>query len=282
MQQYVPDQQSQQNRAVAENALREFNRVLQLDPSNIVAVQSLATLDLNMKQWDEAQQYFEKLAVMNPSSSDANYSMGFIAWSKWYPAYADARKQLGMKPEDPGPLPAGSLKADLKAKYSQVIEQGIRSLEKALAINPQYDDAMAYMNLLIRERADLVDTKADYQGEVAVADDWVHKALAVKRQKAEANQNAMPNVPQRIRVGGNVQAAKLASKVEPVGAAVSGEVALNVVIGKDGHVVDIKVQSGPPMLMEPALNAVRQWVYKPTLLNGQPVEVVTTVTLTFP
>jgi tetratricopeptide (TPR) repeat protein len=279
MQQYVPGQESAQNRAVAEAAVREFNRVLEQDPSNVVAVQSVASLNLNMKQWDEAQRWYEKLAVMSPSSSDANYSMGFIAWSKWYPAYADARRQLGMRPEDPGPLPAGSLKADLRARYSQVVDQGIQSLEKALAINPQYSDAMAYMNLLIRERADLADSKAEYTGQVAIADDWVHRALAAKQQKAETTP---PILPQRIRVGGNVQMAKLATKVDPVGATATGEVVLNIVIGKDGHVNDIKVQGGPPVLIAPALNAVKQWVYHPTLLNGQPVEVATSVTLTFP
>ena len=61
----------------------------------------------------------------------------------------------------------------------------INSAKQALAINPQYDDAMAYMNLLIRERADLRDTNAEYQADIAAADDWVHKTLAAKKQKAE-------------------------------------------------------------------------------------------------
>jgi hypothetical protein len=58
-------------------------------------------------------------------------------------------------------------------------------LQKALEINPQYDDAMAYMNLLIRERADLRDTAVECKHDVAIADEWVQKALATKKAKAE-------------------------------------------------------------------------------------------------
>jgi len=94
-------------------------------------------------------------------------------------------------------------------------------------------------------------------------------------------------VPQRIRVGGKVQAAKLTQKVDPVypplanQARISGVVRLNVIVGKDGTVENMTVESGHPLLVPAALEAVKQWVYKPTLLNGQPVEVVTQVEVPF-
>jgi tetratricopeptide (TPR) repeat protein len=283
MQQYIPGAQSAENQGFADSALREFNKVLDLDPSNKVAVASIASLYLNQKQWDAAQQWYEKMTVLDPSNADSYYSMGFIAWSKWYPAYGDARKQAGMKAADPGPLPAGAVKNNLKAAYLPVIEQGIQNLEKALSIRPQYDDAMAYMNLLIRERADLLDTKADYDRDIAVADDWVQRALAAKRQRAEGVGG--PNVPQSIRLSEEAQAQRLLNRVAPVmpaDAHASGQVVLNVTVGKDGHPIDIKVASCNPLLIKAAVGAVRQWVYQPTLLNGQPVEVITSVTLTFP
>ena len=303
MQQYIPGAESPENRAFAENALREFNRVMDMDPSNSVAMNSIASLYLNQKQWDNAQQWYERIVATNPASAEAFYSMGFIAWSRWYPAYSAARQQLGMKPQDPGPMPAGNMKSDLRARFTPILDQGMQSLEKALAINSQYDDAMAYMNLLIRERADLLDSAAEYKGQVVIADDWVRKALAVKKQNLEAHVatfNAPPPPPpppgrgfggggdrmppQRIRIAENVQAAQLVNRVAPVAPAgnqVTGQVVLAVVVAKDGSVVDAQVVSGPPMLMRAALDAVRQWVYRPTLLNGQPVEVSTTVTLTF-
>jgi protein TonB len=93
--------------------------------------------------------------------------------------------------------------------------------------------------------------------------------------------------PQRIRVGGNVQQAKLIRQPRPVypplakQARISGVVHLNAVIAKDGTIQDLKVISGHPLLIQSAMDAVRQWVYAPTLLNGEPVEVVTQIDVNF-
>ena len=67
-----------------------------------MAIASIASLYLNQKKWDEAQQWYEKLIAVDPKNAEAYYSLGFIAWSKWYPAYGTARANLGMKQEDPG------------------------------------------------------------------------------------------------------------------------------------------------------------------------------------
>jgi len=93
--------------------------------------------------------------------------------------------------------------------------------------------------------------------------------------------------PKRIRVGSAVQAGNLLSKVVPEYPAlakqgrIQGTVELQAVIGKDGTVQDLKVVSGHPLLAQAALDAVRNWVYRPTLLNGDPVEVMTTIDLNF-
>src|SRR5205085_11778296 len=147
------------------------------EPKNTLAMASIASLNLNQKKWDEAQQWYEKLIAVEPNNADAYYSMGFIAWSRWYPVYGTARANLGMKQEDPGPIKDKKVKEELKAKYGPVIDSGLASLDKALQIDPEYDDAMAYENLLIRERADLMDSKPEYDAEVKKADAWVEKAL---------------------------------------------------------------------------------------------------------
>jgi protein TonB len=91
----------------------------------------------------------------------------------------------------------------------------------------------------------------------------------------------------RVRLGGNVQAAKLVNMVRPVypplarQARISGTVRLHAIIAKDGTVVQLEVISGHPLLVQAALDAVRQWRYQPTLLNGEPVEVDTTVDVIF-
>jgi len=96
-----------------------------------------------------------------------------------------------------------------------------------------------------------------------------------------------PKTPQRIRVGGQVEAAKLIYKPTPQYpplakmARIQGTVRLEAVIAKDGTIQDLKVLSGHPLLVKAALDAVKQWRYQPTLLNGQPVEVVTEIDVNF-
>ena len=96
-----------------------------------------------------------------------------------------------------------------------------------------------------------------------------------------------PKAPARIRVGGSVQAAKMVRQVLPVYPAIaktahiSGTVVLHAIIGKDGTIQDLQYISGPPLLMHAAMDAVRQWRYQPTLLNGEPVEVDTTISVVF-
>jgi protein TonB len=96
-----------------------------------------------------------------------------------------------------------------------------------------------------------------------------------------------PLTPQRIRVGGNVQAANLITKITPPypplakQARIQGTVELSAIIGKDGRVQDLKVVRGHPLLVQSALEAVKNWIYRPTMLNGEPVEVSTTIDVNF-
>ena len=186
MQQYIPGAESPENMQMAQAAHDQFMKVLEQNPKDKVAMASIASLYLNQKKWDEAQQWYEKLIAVDPTNADAYYSLGFIAWSKWYPAYGTARAKLGMKQEDPGPIKDKKVKEELKAQYGPVIQAGLQALDKALQINPDYDDAMAYENLLVREQADLMDTKEEYEKQVKIADEWVQKTLDTKKRKAEA------------------------------------------------------------------------------------------------
>jgi protein TonB len=92
---------------------------------------------------------------------------------------------------------------------------------------------------------------------------------------------------QRIRQGGQVQAAKLVNKVQPLypplarQTRISGTVRLHAIIAKNGSVEQLEVISGHPLLVQAALDAVRQWKYQPTTLNGENVEVDTTIDVIF-
>ena len=106
--------------------------------------------------------------------------------------------------------------------------------------------------------------------------------IGVEDRSADGNE-----LPKRIRVGGNAAAVNLVSQVTPTypreakDARIQGTVRLEAVIGKDGTVQDLQVLTGHPLLTPAALEAVKNWVYRPTLLNGQPVEVKTTIDINF-
>ncbi len=98
----------------------------------------------------------------------------------------------------------------------------------------------------------------------------------------------LPNVkPARIRVGTSVAMSQLIRQVNPIHSPenrqkhLQGTVLLHIVIDRDGSVVRAEPVSGPPELAQESVDAVRQWLFKPTLLNGDPVEVDTTVTIIF-
>ena len=94
-------------------------------------------------------------------------------------------------------------------------------------------------------------------------------------------------VPPRIQLGGQIQVAKIISQPSPIypplarQARIQGSVLLHAVLDKDGRVSELQVISGHPLLVQAALDAVKQWRYRPTLLNNEPVEVDTTITVTF-
>jgi TonB family protein len=94
-------------------------------------------------------------------------------------------------------------------------------------------------------------------------------------------------VPQALHIGGNIQQVNLLTKVMPVypplakAAHVEGTVSFEATIGPDGAIQNLQVVSGPPLLVQAAIEGVRQWVYKPTLLNGNPVSVITTIDVNF-
>jgi TonB family protein len=280
---------------LARRAEAEFQEVLRLDPNNKTALASLASLSYQqahgmtdfaqrLPKLDESAAWYQRLLVVDPANREAYYSLGVIDWMKWYSAWLQTRAGMGMKPSDPGPMPITAVRHQLEEQYSGVIADGIAQLQRALEIDPQYDDAMAYLNLFIRERADLRDTPEEYRRDVALADDWVQKALETKKMKTPATP---AQAPQRIRVGGNVQAANLTRKVAPVypveakAAGIQGTVQFTAVIAKSGVIQTLTLVSGHPALVDAARQAVEQWVYKPTLLNGQPVEVVTQIDVNF-
>ncbi len=208
MTQYVPGSDDPKNVQMATAARNEFLTVLRDNPKDKTALASLASLsyqeaqgipklDDKIKKLDEAKDWYIKLIQADPRNKEGYYSLGVIDWLKWYPKLMSARANMGMKPEDPGPLKDKKVKAELKEQYGPLVQDAIDNLEHALKIDPNYDDAMAYLNLLYRERADLADTPEQFKSDTDTADKYFQQALETKKAKA-AKQPA----------GGNIQAEK--------------------------------------------------------------------------
>jgi tetratricopeptide (TPR) repeat protein len=185
MMQYVPGAESPENMQMAGAAQDQFQKVLDQNPNNELAIASIASLYFNEKKLDDAKQWYEKLVTVNPKNKEAYYTLGVIAWTKTFAPRMEARAKLGMKPEDPGPIKDKKVREELVAKNLPIAEEGIKDLQTALQIDPEYDDAMAYMNLLLREKADLEDSPAAYKKDTDQADNWVQKSLETRKIKAE-------------------------------------------------------------------------------------------------
>ncbi len=198
---YVPGSDFPDNIMLFERAKTEFKRTLDLVPNYPAAIGSLAKLlfqqaqgnrdpDDKLRQLDEAHDWYQKLAALDPRNKEAPYTLGAITSMKCHPALAAARTQLGMRPDDPGPLPDAAVRQKLKEKYGPLIEDGIANLEGALRLDPRYDEAMEYMNRLLRDRADLRDSPSQYRQDITEAAQWEQRAMDARK---------MPPPPRRVQ-----------------------------------------------------------------------------------
>jgi len=190
MSQFIPGSESEENLELASKALEGFQGVLDHDPTEaqaILAMSSMGSLYFNMgiAEFDQAVEWYDKLLAKDPTNLTALYTKGVIAWTQSYQPRLEVRAMLGMRPEDPGPIKDSDARVELAEANIPIIEHGMKSLETAIQIDPDYDDAMAYLNLLYRERADISETQEEYDEYSGKADDWVQQALDTKKRKAE-------------------------------------------------------------------------------------------------
>jgi tetratricopeptide (TPR) repeat protein len=190
--QYIPGVDDPENLRLANQAIEEYQKVLDANPSREQKVNSakgIASLYYNMKKFDDAKKYNHIVSELDPNDPDPYYSIGVIDWAICYPRRMEERAKLGLKPEEnlnPKNKDQKKVCEELKQENSPTIQEGIDSLTKALQLRPDYDDAMAYINLLYRERADIeCDDLAARAEDLKTADHWVDENLRVKKVKAE-------------------------------------------------------------------------------------------------
>jgi len=188
-QQYIPGVEAEDNMRLGQEAIDQYKAVLERDPKNINSVKGIAYIYLQMKKFDDAKTYYRKALDIDPNDPEPYYSVGVIDWTQTYQPRMEERAKLGLKPEEP--LKDKKVCAMLKEKNSANIQDGIDALNKALQLRPDYDDAMAYMNLMYRERADVeCEDPAARAADLKTADDWVDKTMATKKAKAEKQPGA--------------------------------------------------------------------------------------------
>jgi len=190
--QYIPGVDSPDNLRTAQQAVDEFQRVLDANPSRdqkVNAAKGIASLYYNMKKFDDSKKYNRMVSGLDPNDPDPYYSTGVIDWAICYQPRMEERASLGIKPEEnlnPKNKDQAKVCAELKVKNSPAIQEGIDSLNKALQLRPDYDDAMAYLNLTYRERADVeCDDLQARQEDLKTADHWSDEVMRVRKAKAE-------------------------------------------------------------------------------------------------
>jgi len=185
-QQYIPGADTPDNNKNGEQAIDQYKIVLDKDPKNINSIKGIAYLYLQMKRFDKAKEFYKKASEADPNDPEPYYSVAVIDWTQTYQPRQEERAKLGMKPDESLPTKDKKVCAAMKEKNAAIVEEGISNLNKALQLRPDYDDAMAYMNLMYRERADIqCDDKAAQAADLKTADEWVDKTMATKKAKAE-------------------------------------------------------------------------------------------------
>jgi tetratricopeptide (TPR) repeat protein len=194
MVQWVPGADSSDNKKNYDMAQRTFNDVLKEEPTNPLALASLASMAFNSASsgtddqkkaaLDEAKRWNERRVEVDPKDAEAYYYLGVIDWSQAFPTLRSARSQEKLAADDPGPLKDAKVRADLKGKYWDTVQHGLDQLNKCLTYDKENEDAMSYMNLLYREKADLEDTPDAAKADIAQAEDWSNKSLDMRKIKA--------------------------------------------------------------------------------------------------
>jgi tetratricopeptide (TPR) repeat protein len=190
-QQYIPGADTPDNNRMAEQAIDQYQQVLQVDKKNINSIKGIAYLYLQMKKFDLAKEYYKKASEADPNDPEPYYSVAVIDWTQTYQPRQEERAKLGMKPDDSLAAKDKKVCAVVREKNTANIQEGIDNINKALQLRPDYDDAMAYMNLMYRERADVqCDDKEARAADLKTADEWVDKTMATKKAKAEKQPGA--------------------------------------------------------------------------------------------
>jgi tetratricopeptide (TPR) repeat protein len=197
--QYIPGAPSEQNVRLGNQAINEFKEVLQIDDKNISAIDGTGSIIFQMagqpydpKKFEESKTYHQKHIELRPNDPEPYYWIGVIDWTLSFRANGEMRADynkgnIKKQVRDDQPLPP-AVRQDYTAKYGAMVDEGIADLKKAIELRPDYDDAMAYLNLLYRRKADMVESVEERASLQKQADDLIDKVKEIKQKRAEQPQ----------------------------------------------------------------------------------------------
>jgi len=195
--QYIPGAPSDENIRMGQEAVKEFQDVLTADANNISAIDGIGSILYNMagtpynrSRFEESKTYHMKHISLKPEDPEPYYWIGVIDWTVAYRANLEMRGQWRIKNQGKALKDEDPMPADVRDAYTkedgQLIDEGIQNLHKAIDLRPDYDDAMAYLNLLLRRKADQATSADDRASALKQADEWIDKAKEIKQKKMEA------------------------------------------------------------------------------------------------
>jgi tetratricopeptide (TPR) repeat protein len=186
-----------------QEAIAEYKGVLDNDPNNLNAIDGLASILYQMagqpfdpKKFEESKSYNQRHIQIKPEDPAPYYSIGVIDWALAYRGNTEMRadynrNNIKKQVRDTDALPPDVRKA-YADKFGALVDEGIDSLKKAIERRPDYDDAMTYLNLLYRRKADMVDSTAERDALTKQADDLLDKVKEIKQKRAE---QSVPTTP---------------------------------------------------------------------------------------
>jgi hypothetical protein len=198
--QYIPGAPSPDNIRNGESAITTYKDILADDPNNLTAIDGLGSMLYNMggspfdaNKLNESKSYHEKHIEIKAEDPEPYYWIGVIDWALAFRANKDLRDAYNktakkpIKETDAMPPTAAKEFAD---KYGPIVEDGIAKLQKAQTLRSEYDDAMAYLNLMYRQKADMETTKEARDTDLQLADELMDRVKAIKQKKANITPNS--------------------------------------------------------------------------------------------
>jgi tetratricopeptide (TPR) repeat protein len=152
------------------------------------------TPPVNEKGFEESKSYHQKHIQIKPDDPEPYYWIGVIDWTLAFRGNGELRldynkSNIKKQVKDDQPLPS-SVRTDYATKYGPLVEEGIADLQKAISLRPDYDDAMAYLGLLYRRKADMVESADERASLQKQADDLLDKIKEIKQKRLEQSQQS--------------------------------------------------------------------------------------------